>query len=207
MRFSWLLLVLAFVVSCSGINSELDTAYIENPEINEKPKCQFKPTNNCWTQSMALLMGCIDAPVPNDVDVLTDDKRFCSNKSGKLIEFVNPLALVEKRSIEFKVYNTKTKCFSFKGTSQSFVIDQSEYGRLSVRKNNSGNIEVQCFFGESFEIPAEAVEKGCQGEALKVGDYLPKASLFSFQDGEDSGYQFIFQGLSGQPQALFKCYE
>lgn len=207
MRSLWLLIVLVFVTSCSGINSELDTSFIENPDVNEKPKCNFKPANNCWTQSMALLMGCIDTPAPNDVDVLTDDKRFCSNKSGKLVEFVNPLALVEKKSIEFKVYNTKTKCFRFKGTSRSFIIDQNEFGKLSVQRNAAGDVEVQCFFGESFVIPAAATEKGCHGESLKVGDYLPKASLNSFIEGEDSGFQFFFQGMGGASQALFKCYE
>ena len=200
-------IILLFITNCSGINSEGDTAYIPDKPNFQKPRCNFKASNNCWTKSVALLSNCLGPEAPNEVDVFKDGNKYCSNSSGKLIVFPRPFQLEDEGIIEFEAWNKK-KCFDFKGDDQSFEIDGGlELGKLSVAKQANGDIQVQCFHNESFVIPAEAVENGCQGVSNKVGDYLPKASLFSFQEVEDFGYQFVFQGVGGSPQSIFKCYE
>ena len=209
MRSSILLAALLFLVSCSGMNSELDTLYIPGGEVSEKPRCQFKPASNCWTKSVALLKSCMEPETPGDLDIFVENKRFCSNKSSKLIEFPNPFDFQDEISMEFRVINLVkgNTCFHYKQSASSFTVDENEFGKLRVETLDNGDIRVQCFFDEEFIVPAEAVEKGCQGVNSKVGEYIPRASVRSFQEAEDFGYQFMFQGLGGNPQPIFKCYE
>lgn len=209
MHSSILLFLLLFLASCSGINSELDTQFIPDNKIFEKPRCQFKPMNNCWTKSVALLQGCMEPEKAGDVDEFVENKRFCSNKTSKLIEFPNPLQFQDDENMEFRVINLVkgNTCFHYKKIGNTFVIDESEFGTLRVENMESGDIRVQCFYGEEFIVPAEAVEKGCRGVNAKVGEYIPKASVSAFSDIEDGGYQFLFQGLGSAPQSIFKCYE
>lgn len=209
MRSSILLSVLLFLVSCSGMNSELDTVFVPDKDISEKPRCQFKPTNNCWTKSVALLSSCMEPENPEDIDVFVENKRFCSNKSSKLVEFPNPLQFQDENSMEFRLINLVkgNTCFHYKQNGSSFTVDENEFGKLHVKTLDNGDIHVQCFFDEEFIVPAEAVEKGCQGASLKVGEYIPKAFVRSFHESEDSGYEFMFQGLGGSPRPVFKCYQ
>jgi hypothetical protein len=201
-------IVVLFLASCSGINSEGDTAFIPDEVPTEKPRCSFKTTNNCLTKSMALIASCLEAPAPDDVDTfLEGSQEFCTNNSNKLIHFKNPLDLIDGDQIEFTVHNSKRECFHFIGEAQSFEIDDFEYGTLSVETLESGDIQVKCFYGEQFIIPAKAAEKGCHGVSNKLGDYIPRASFYNFQEDENSGFQFLFQGTGGSPVPIYKCYK
>ena len=213
---SGLYVAVLLLVSCSGWNSELNTAYIEDDGKNLKPRCQFKTKQNCWTRSVDLLMDCVQ-PV-NDPWVMVEGSKQCLNNTGddvRSVLFKNPGVLTKDFStnaLQFTVSRGKDRCFRFTGTSSSFIIDQNDYGVLKVTTFDNGETQVSCFFGEKLVIPGEVKKQGCRGEKTKVSEFLPKSNLIVetklTKSGEEvyDNFLFYFSGVESSQAPLFQCY-
>lgn len=202
------------ISACSGWNSELDTLTIGKDNISQKPTCNFKVQQNCFTQSLSLLDDCFSES-NGETEIFTEDLRFCSNEKGKLVEFLNPLKLANPgldSPLSFKLYNGRKKCFHFSGTSTDFKVISDDYGTLEVNTLTGGDIQVNCFFGETFTIPADAAELGCRGQKSLPQNFLPQAQftpLFALAGDEEEksdGLAFDIKG-SGQSVPVFSCFK
>ncbi|MEM7646330.1 MAG: hypothetical protein AAF203_05430 [Pseudomonadota bacterium] len=200
-----------FILSgCSGWNSELNTPYVEDPVINEKPSCGFDLADNCWQRSMRLLADCVQ-PV-TDNEIMGEGHETCTNKTGKMILFPEEtISHLEQENfdtpIRFKVFDDYglKRCFQFTGTQNQFVIDETEFGRLEIAKKEDGDLRVSCFFGESFTIPQKALENGCSGQQQKVGEFVPTATLGQTAQTKERDIIFSLQGLGAPILPVFHC--
>ena len=200
------------VSACSGWNSELNTLNIPDSKIQQKPQCQFKTKDNCFSRSMNLLMSCVNTTGQHE-EILTEDLRLCSNEKGKQIIFDTPLDLVgnfEENVLSFTIYSEQNKCFRFTGTSQNFKIDQNPFGEIEVKTLSNGDTQVSCFFNESFTVTEEIKNLGCRDEKTKVAQFLPKAQLKQkkapqfLEPSDINSFGFSFEGLE-VPAEIFNC--
>lgn len=209
-----LLAILFFVSACSGWNSELTTATIAKTNENLKPSCRFKLKENCWTRSMKLVMDCVQ-PVGPSKEVMSKDKRFCTNDTGKYVDFVNPLSLegdFAEEGLEFYVNNGPQKtCFHFEGTSHNFTINDYTHGQLKVETLQNGDSQITCFFGEKLLITADVKELGCRNQKESPQDFLPEAGFVRsaspqfLEIREGQSFRFFFSGLGRAGQDVFNC--
>ena len=196
------------MISCTGWNSELDTAYIGGGKTFQKPRCQFKLKENCWSRSVKLLMDCVQ-PVEPSKETLTEDMHLCQNGTGKIVEFKNINVDLVKENLEFTVYDSSKLCFEFRGKKSEFLID-SVLGSLKVKILENGDTRVSCFFNESFVIPAKVKKQGCRGEKTLVSEFLPEVELTSetktLKSGNEvlDGFSFHFLG-AGFFEPVFNC--
>lgn len=204
MRLSAKSLFIAILIAgCSGWNSELQTKTFDDPNISEKPRCQFKVKNNCWQRSMALLQDCF---ISSGVEPLFSDSEVCGDEQNQLVVFSKPLKGYQDLAqdpIEFKLYKNKVKCLRFSGTQDNFIIDNTAYGSLQVATLANGDRLVSCFSDESFVIPAEAQASGCQGEKISVSQFTPQA-LLSVAESERPQFTLTLSGLV-ESQPVFQC--
>ncbi len=216
MVFRFLLLSsLSFtIISCSGWNSELDTAFIEDKKLEEKPYCEYEVKNNCFTQSMRLVLECLPA-VTKEKELLTNDWATCKSASGKQINFIdNSLkAFVNglSETMRFIAYNGQKKCFEFIGNSENFLLDSPEFGTVSVETLENGDTQVSCLFDDGFIVPYQAKTLGCRGQKAAAKDVAPSHNLNYTQDKDNAGgvvydhFQFFLSGAGVQSEPLFRC--
>ena len=209
-----LFLASTLIVSCTGWNSELDTAFIDDGLKSQKPLCEFPVKNNCYTQSMDLLMACVQ-PVGSSPELIDTELETCQNDSGKLITFIDDsldgFIHYENQKIQFKVYDGQKKCFRFTGNRENFLIDENEFGDIKVQTLENGDTKVSCFFNESFTIPAAAKTKGCRGSQQKASAFVPGHKLQAVEKKVESGemvfdfFQFSILGAGVVEKEIFKC--
>lgn len=200
-------IMLLSLVSCSGMNSELNTPYVKDKKMNLKPRCNFKVKDNCWNRSLSLLMECVPAMSEEHPDLLSLNRRICKSQTGKEINFVDPLDLANEGDVtglEFRVYNGLEQCFRFVSQGKSFLIDETPYGQLKVTALSNGDTHVSCFNGESFLITDEVKQKGCRNEKALPEHFVPQASLQKTLNREGS-FHFLLKGNGNQPTSIFNC--
>lgn len=211
---SFLFFISSFIISCSGWNSELDTVFVEDPQKSEKPVCQFKPMNNCYSRGLNLVMNCMSS-AQGGVEKLSQDWVKCSNQNGKTVLFrgdsLKSYFHYEDQVLNFSAYNKQKKCFDFMGDQKSFSIQSDEFGELSVTHLDNGDISVQCFFDEGFVIPAQAQLKGCRGEKALGRDIIPTHQLKARQENTQQSevifdhFQFSLLGAGAPATPMFQC--
>ena len=215
MKF-FIALSLFSLLGCNGMNSELRSPFFPNDKILEKPRCQFKVSNNCWQRSLDLIMACVPKVDTEKPTYFSDERYRCSNQSlggATEVVFRDPVNLENQVSLEglsFRIYNGLKPCFSFTGHSQGFTIDANLFGTLAVDQLANGDTQVSCFNGESFLLSKDAKERGCFDGEVPIANVIPQVQLTQLKSlrGQSlRGLSFAFLGLGDVASPVFACQD
>ncbi len=201
-----LILVFLSVLGCSDWNSAIETSSNNGINVNQKPKCSFKVTSNCWVQSMEMLGSCLSDEI-EETGVMSHDSYNCENGPNQLVNFINPNKLASnfaKGALDFRIYNKLKPCFRFSGDAENFIID-SAFGKLQVKSQSNGDTEIVCLSGEKLILSKTVKERGCRNQNVSIADFVPRAELVVAKDLTQVSYVFNFLGLGTGPKPLFNC--
>lgn len=180
------------------------------------PVCPFSTEKNCWTESLEQLSKCMEGASSSESPmVLTDTGGVCRTSDlsqtidfdQSLESFQKKIGQASKENLSFTFHSRGETCFRFQGSSEEFSIDFHNGDFMTLRKNSSGTVQVQCLNGESLTISSSVQKKGCAGAEKPRESYLPNL-LFSLETASENGNPFWHLRLLGagsEPVDLFRC--
>ncbi len=199
--------VLLSLMGCGSVLSSLETTKNIKKDNQGKLQCPTQSEDNCWVRSLQLISQCLPSSINGE---LTSDRRFCQNRQGLIVHFLNPYDLKPKSdTIEFDVYNREFKCFHIKKQGDNLAITNSPYGdiRLEILDAQTGAMSISCLFGESILINSKTVSENCFLQKAKALQDWPQA-LFSFkEDTNNRNFLFFMEGLGLGQEPIFNCSE